>query len=250
MLNYAVVTEVNKIYTVYPLEGRIDMVQNRPFFGLAFCMEGQITYNHNGHTITSTPGCAVLLPKGETYTLYGVKSGAFAVIDFDCNQTVCRTIALVEIGNAHDYIHDFERMKQLSLFEDNRLEMMSIFYHMLYRLYRQDVPCRAILPAIHYIEGHYSDPSLSNLQLAKQCKMSEVSFRRMFSACYKMTPKQFIMEKRIDKAKQLLSEGALKISAVAVQCGFSDPYHFDRVFKTRTGITPTEYMRHNLILKI
>ena len=93
-------------------------------------------------------------------------------------------------------------------------------------------------------------PFAKTSELAKQCRISEVYFRRIFTSCYNMTPKQFLIDIRINKAKQLLSEGALKINAVAVKCGFSNQYHFCRIFKERTGLTPTEYMKQHIVYQI
>ena len=57
-------------------------------------------------------------------------------------------------------------------------------------------------------------------------------------------------KERSAEAKQLLAENALKIGAVAQQCGFSNSYHFCRLFKEKTALTPTEYRRQNRISKI
>ena len=106
------------------------------------------------------------------------------------------------------------------------------------------------MPAIKYLETNYQNPNLTNSELAEQCKISEIYFRRIFTSYYNMTPRQFLIDIRINKAKLLLSEGALKINAVAVKCGFSNQYHFCRVFKEKTGLTPTEYVKQNRIYKI
>ena len=49
----------------------------------------------------------------------------------------------------------------------------------------------------------------------------------------------------IEKAKQLLIARSCNVEDVAEQCGFSSVYHFCRTFKTRTGMTPTQYSRAN-----
>ena len=64
------------------------------------------------------------------------------------------------------------------------------------------------------------------------------------------TPKQYISEIRLQKAKQLLTEGVLKINAVAETCGFSNQYHFSRFFKQNTGMTPTEFMTQYRTVKL
>ena len=141
-------------------------------------------------------------------------------------------------------------MKALSLFEENRAKMMSVFYNILHRLSTESSVRNVILPAIRYIESNYQNPKLSNAELAEKCNISEVYFRKIFTETYKTTPKQFIVDIRINKAKQLLSEGFLKVGTVAGLCGFSNQFHFCRLFKERTGLTPTEYMERNRIYKI
>lgn len=250
MLKYITITDIKEIFTVFSPKGRVAKIENRTSFGLSFCIDGQITYTHNGKEIISDKNHVVLLPEGQTYTLYGDKTGSFPVINFTCADHLCDTVISFPVQNTEAYIKDFEKLRSLSLFEDNRAEMMSIFYHMLHRLSAQSSSCNVIIPAIKYLESNYQNPNLTNADLAMQCRISEVYFRRIFTSCYNMTPKQFLIDIRINKAKQLLSEGALKINSVAVKCGFSNQYHFCRVFKEKTGLTPTEYMKQNRIYKI
>jgi AraC-like DNA-binding protein len=47
------------------------------------------------------------------------------------------------------------------------------------------------------------------------------------------------------RAKQLLTDGMLTVSAIAEQCGFSSVYHFSRAFKQTTGLSPTAYAKQN-----
>lgn len=50
--------------------------------------------------------------------------------------------------------------------------------------------------------------------------------------------------------KALLTEGTEKIGAVAKACGFSSPYHVCRIFREKTGLTPTAYRQQNRIYTI
>ena len=250
MLSNIIITNIKEIFTVFSPKGRFAKIENRKSFGLSFCTDGQITYTHNGKKIISDKNHAVILPGGQTYTLYGDKTGNFPVINFVCADALCNTVVSLPIQNTEAYIKDFEKLRSLSLFDGNRAEMMSVFYHILHRLSAQSPSCKVIMPAIKYLENNYQNPNLTNAELAEQCKISEIYFRRIFTRYYHATPRQFLIDIRINKAKQLLSEGALKINAVAVKCGFSNQYHFCRVFKEKTGLTPTEYMNQNRIYKI
>lgn len=249
-LNQVTVTDIKQLFTVSSPRGRKEEIRNRKSYGLSFCAEGKITYEIGGKQAVSDENHAVILPKGRSYSLYGNKTGIFPVINFDCRDFLCNEVISLPIQNSDTYIKDFEKMKALSLFEENRAKIMSVFYSILHRLSTESPVHHAILPAIRYLESNYQNPKLSNAELAKKCKISEVYFRRVFTETYKTTPKQFIVDIRINKAKQLLSDGFLKIGAVAEKCGFSNQYHFCRLFKEKTGFTPTEYMKQNRIYKI
>lgn len=102
-------------------------------------------------------------------------------------------------------------MKTLSLFEGNRAAIMSIFYGILNRIALENTGQSRLIPAIRFIENNFHRPSLTNGELARECNISEIYFRRLFTEIYKTTPKQYLIEIRINKAKQLLTDGALKV---------------------------------------
>ena len=250
ILNKIIVTDIADLFTVSSNKGRNQKIKNREYYGLSFCSEGKITYTINGKQVISDKNYATILPKSQSYSLYGDKTGIFTVINFDCIEFLCDEVISLPIQNPETYIKDFEKMKALSLFEENRAKMMSVFYGILHRLSTESSVHNIIFPAIKYIEGNYQNPKLSNAELAEKCSISEVYFRKVFTETYKTTPKQFIVDIRINKAKQLLSDGFIKVGAIAGLCGFSNQYHFCRLFKEKTGLTPTEYAKQNRIYKI
>lgn len=249
--NQMVVTEINDIITFSSPRGRFKEIKGREHYGLSFCAEGQITYTHCGKQYVSDKNHAIILPKNQNYTLFGDKNGIFPVINFECMDFLCDQIFLFPIENLDTYLKDYEQMKVLSLFKNNRTKVISIFYSIIHRLTSSLTHTSNILqPAVKYIENNFQNNRLTNLMLSRQCNISEVYFRKLFTEQYKKTPKQYIIDIRIDKAKQLLTDGILKINFIAEKCGFSNPYHFSRTFKEKTGLTPTEYMKQNVILKI
>lgn len=250
MFDNIVVTAIGKIFTVSSPRGRCQKIHNRKSYALSFCTSGQITYTHNGKKIVSDKNHAIILPQGQTYAISGDRTGSFPVINFKCMHRLCDTIVSIPLQNADAYLRDYENMKSLSLFDGNKAEIMSIFYHMLHRLSAQNLTDSIIMPAVKHIEEFYRDPSLSVSELARLCCISEVYLRRKFSEYYGMSPKQFILDIRLNRAKQLLSESTLKIGEIATQCGFSNQYHFCRIFKEKLGMAPTEYARQNKIYKI
>lgn len=245
------VSEICSAYTVSSEKGRSDKIINRPFYGLSFCTAGEIIYTHNGIDYISDSSHAIILPKNETYLLKQTKSGSFPLINFNCTNDFCKKHTVIPIKDLQPYLSDYEKLKALCIFENKRLKLLSIFYNILQRLSSESeqIP-EILLPAVSYITKNFSDVRLNNSLIAQQANISEVYFRKLFIKHYKTTPKQFIIDMRINKAKQLLTDGILKISAVAENCGFSNPYHFSRLFKQLTGLTPTEYSKQNRIYKI
>ena len=243
------VTEISNVVTVYSEKGRRDQMTERKYYGLSFCKEGQITYMQNGREYVSNRDCAVILPKGGTYIIKRETSGAFPVINFDCLDFLCDTVTVIPVRNREELIADYERMKKLFCLEGNRAQIFSIFYGILHKLCSDNIP-RELHGAVRLINSDYGDPSLTNAKLASECKISEVYFRKLFTRHYGISPKQYIIDLRMQKAKQLLGEGSLSVSAISESCGFSNPYHFCRLFKQHTGISPSAYRKANLIYKI
>lgn len=251
MLDGIIVTDIDNIMTISSPKGRYVKMTDRRWYGLSFCTEGQMTYTHNGTEYVSDPDHAVILPQGQSYSLYCNKKGVFPLINFKCMEPLCDTITVLPIDNLKMYIKDFEHMRSLSLFEKNRTKLISIFYDIIYRLSsRKTTQSGILLPAEKFLENNFDNTEITNEMLAQQCGISEIYFRRLFTRQYGVTPHQYIINIRINKAKQLLTDGMLKINAISEKCGFSTPNHFCRVFKEKTGLTPLEYMSRNLISKI
>ncbi|MBR5586399.1 MAG: AraC family transcriptional regulator [Clostridia bacterium] len=250
-LDKIIVTEVAEALTVNFPKGVTNKMLNRDTYGISFCVEGHITYNHNGNKVVSTPGKVIFLPKGQSYSIYGDKGGVFLVINFLSPNLFCDTVSSLPIKSVQPYIADFEKIKSLFLFDKNRAKIMSIFYGILHRISSEESEISGVLsPAFEHLEKMCFSADLSVSNLASLCNISEVYFRKLFFRHTGVSPKQYILDIRIEKAKQLLSDGIMKISAISDECGFSSPYHFCRLFKQKTGVTPTDYMNRNRIYKI
>ena len=243
-LKNAVITDIVGVCTVYSPKGRAVKMKNRESYGLSLCIDGQITYTHMGKEYISDKDHAVILPKGQSYSLKGDKTGSFPVINFQCGNLLCDSVEVIRIHNRESLLKDYEEIRRLSLYEGNRMKIMSIFYGMLHKLSSENESSE-LLPALKYIYNNFHLPELTNGLLAEKCGFSEVYFRKMFVKQMGLSPRQFIIDIRIQKAKQLLSEGELKIWAVSEACGFSSSYHFCRIFKERAGMTPREYRERN-----
>lgn len=214
-------------------------------------MSGQITYTMNGKIIVSKPDNAILVPQGCTYCRVTDSEGLFPLINFSCSGLDLKDIAVIPLDDPQDCIRRFKTLQKLFLRNESRMKIYSMFYELLDILVSpSEQDSERLTFAVKYIEEHIQDPTLSNVELAERLGISEGYLRRHFQAHYRVTPKQYILDVRIRKAKQLLVDTPFTVTAIAEECGFSSVYHFCRAFRQRTGKTPTQYAVENRTYQI
>ena len=241
-LKNIIVTQIEPPSTVHSDQGKIVNMRERKSYGLSLCISGQITYTMDGVDYVSAPGSAILLPKGGNYTLHGDKEGLFPLINFDCQGLTLTKILVLPLTRPQSCLRDFEEINSMILFNESRLRIFSAFYELMNKiLQQQDNRGDRLQGVLRYIEANLASASLSNDDLARQAGLSEVYLRKLFTGRYGISPKQYILDIRIRKAKQLLCDTPMTVTAISEECGFNSLYHFCRAFKKHTGTTPTEY---------
>ncbi|PSB27170.1 AraC family transcriptional regulator [Stenomitos frigidus] len=81
---------------------------------------------------------------------------------------------------------------------------------------------------------------LKLVELSAIAQLSPYHFLRLFKQRMGITPHQYILQRRLEKATSLLRHSELSIAAIAVQTGFSDQSHLTRCFKRTVGVTPKQ----------
>lgn len=251
ILDNIIITSIETPIVVHSEKGRKFQMRNRAFYGLSLCASGQITYTVNEKRYVSNQNNAILLPRGGTYSLYGDKEGTFPVVNFNCENFNCSEIVVLPLENPQVCIKIFENLKDLFLQNANNLKIYHTFYELLDKVSSVNSQTQNPLdPVTKYIIENIQSPELSNTCLARQLGISEVYLRKLFSAHYNITPKQYVLDIRIRKAKQMLRDTPFTVAAIGEACGFASVYHFCRAFKQRTGLTPTQYAVNNRVFKI
>jgi AraC family transcriptional regulator len=87
---------------------------------------------------------------------------------------------------------------------------------------------------------------LSLEELADAAGLSIAHFSEMFRESTGQSPHQFVLHRRVDRAKEMLRAAKMRVLDVAVACGFKTQQHFARVFRQLCGASPTEYRQEVL----
>lgn len=117
----------------------------------------------------------------------------------------------------------------------------AIFYQMLHYVL-QSKPKRPRLSR-SLIDQNFQSVDFTIEKLCKECGLSHAQLCRNFSTNYGISPKQYLIQKRLDYAKKLLIETDLKIDAVAHSCGYLDSANFMKEFKKKIGMSAGQFRK-------
>ncbi|MCX7594466.1 MAG: AraC family transcriptional regulator [Fischerella sp.] len=107
-------------------------------------------------------------------------------------------------------------------------------------IYKGGLPERQLLQVLEYINEHL-DQNIKLADLAQLVGMSQFHFSHLFKQAIGMAPYQYLLQQRIERAKQLLKQTNQSIMDIALECGFSSHSHLSKQFRQFTGMTPKAY---------
>jgi AraC-like DNA-binding protein len=177
-----------------------------------------------------------MLPEGEPWTLHGPL--------FTLSEVKIRYMVDELIRTAREIHPETEDDESAQTFR-KRMILERILFIFLYesRMRQVNVPsAEAIEESISYMNEHYM-LKLTVPMMARRAGMSEGHYAVLFKKRTGTTVTAYLRRLRIDKAKTMFGETALTAKEIAQTVGFSDYFHFSKVFKAETGLTPSEYRR-------
>jgi AraC family transcriptional regulator len=87
------------------------------------------------------------------------------------------------------------------------------------------------------------DGDISIAQIASECGLSRGHFGRAFKQSTGLPPHRWLLQRRVEKAKDLLRNSRLPIVEIALACGFAEQSHFTRIFSRAVGESPGAWRR-------
>jgi AraC-like DNA-binding protein len=196
----------------------------------------------------TTGGNLFYLPKGSTYYVKNVVGGGCYAINFEAD--IQYAPFCIKPKNFKALENTFKTAcDDWRTGDPARISSaMKALYECIYTLqkkqsteYMPNEKIRLITPAVNAIERNFTSPSLTISALAELCSVSEVYFRKIFLHSLGISPKEYLIRKRMEYAKQLIELGEHEIAEVAEMCGYSDYKHFSVEFKKHFGLSPTKY---------
>jgi AraC family transcriptional regulator len=107
-------------------------------------------------------------------------------------------------------------------------------------IYKGGLPERQLLQILEYIHESL-DREVKLADLAALLGMSQFHFSHLFKQAVGTSPYQYLLQQRVERAKQLLKQTDQSIMDIAFLCGFNSHSHLSKQFRQLTGMTPKDY---------
>jgi YesN/AraC family two-component response regulator len=100
---------------------------------------------------------------------------------------------------------------------------------------------------IDYINRNYSNPNLSLSEISGIYFYSEKTLSSLIKKNLGIGFTEYLTNIRINKAIEIMRNKGESISCIALNCGFSDPLYFSKVFKKHTGKSPSSFLKETAV---
>ena len=122
----------------------------------------------------------------------------------------------------------------------NSLSLLYEFFSILFQNANSDQQDDIVQSAIKIIRYNYSQ-QITVSSIANSLHLNSAYFSRLFASKTGISPKQFILSLRLERAKELLQQQAIPVAEVSRSAGFSDQLYFSRLFRQKIGLSPSQF---------
>lgn len=224
----------------------------RDFWLLHYVISGTGTFTREGVTHTVKSGeIFVIPPFVQTYYEADKENPwHYQWIGFESDQPLPEALVknhIIKFKNAGKIFEDMERCRNMSTgqtaFLSSKIwELMAVI---LEAERDETADNDFVQKAIQCMHSEYMY-DISVAGLAKRFNVDRCYFSSLFSENVGISPSQYLINLRLEKAADLLAGHKESVSVVALSVGYSDIYNFSKAFKKKYGVSPKKYAQTNL----
>ena len=186
------------------------------------------------------------------HSLEMVESRISALEESEARKTYyCYQLMTVYFANAKDMRNFKMEAAQLMEFADKK-QLFEMLHQSVERFCVQNIKAEQVTAVrlrnelIAYIDGNFNNKNLSLSMVADYLNTSVYVVTRLFKETTGKNFKEYVLDKRMEYAAELLKSTPTKIAEISGMAGFESPEYFSSVFKTKYGITPTQYRKSSI----
>ena len=222
-------------------------VKARPYAALSYRESGTGTFKIGGKTFQVKPGDVLFIPADTPYEVeYSVSESIVANLHscnysepemFELSQRPGISILFLQMLDEWQCLRSANRVKATVY---TALECIREYNGV-------SIENTSFSECLAYIEKHFCDPAFDLAELCETTFISPSSLHRLFVKHFGVSPKQYIIKLRINKALSLLIENKLSVKEISFASGFADEKYFSRAFKNKYGYPPSQ-LRRNMMM--
>lgn len=218
------------------------------FFEVNYCRAGRTFFEVDGHFREYCPFDFNIIPPGAVHGADPhIENQSESIIIWFEMKADQRKQAIIELC---DYryalawlcleIHE-QFTRKGKLHEEVALSLMRSMLTVIHQYLVTEGKVDAIDYAINFINDRLKVQDLSVAETASAVNMSVSQFSKKFKERVGVSPRMFIIARRVEEARRLLLNPDLTICSIADSLGYSDAFYFSRQFRVSTGLTPSEF---------
>ena len=222
-------------------------VSARPFSALSFRVSGSGAFEIGNKRIVTQKGDVLFLPANTPYKVEYSSSESIVVHFEQCNYFESENICLENIAKIGLL---FNRLLESWSEKRSVNQAKSIIYEILEKIDRDkriSLSDSAFNRCVQYIDAHFFESTLDINTVCNIGFISASSLQRAFNAHFGISPKQYLLKLRMNRALELLAEKELSVKEIAFACGFKDEKYFSRAFKNKYGYPPS-HMQNSMFV--
>lgn len=221
----------------------------RNYSCISFRQNSNVTIEYNNKALQLSDGTVSYFPKLVDYKRTAQNDELIA-IDLEVYNYNSNEIEFFKTKNFCEMNELFNNIYEVwnSPSKNKYYKTMALIYELLSMTVEECVESRKSHPeylddAIDYMHTNFYDSKLSITKIAKHVSTNEVYLRNSFREYLNISPKQYLQNLRIQRAKAMLESGYFSVTEVAYNSGFEDEKYFSTIFKKSTGYKPSEYKK-------
>ena len=219
---------------------------DREFTAFSYRVSGDTVFRTSEGDKYAGDGSVVYLPAGVDFHRSSRGAEELIVVHLDAEGDIGRDLEIFHSSGELEFY--FRDLYNTWVFggEGAYNKCMSILYAIFGRLAEKselDNEIGIVDKGIRIMQRRFRDPNISVAELARECSVSEVYFRRLFRKKFGLSPLEMLLNMRFEYAKDLLTSGYYSIKQAALMSGFSEVKYFRVAFKKRFGETPSDFCK-------
>ena len=219
----------------------------RNFDALSFRLEADTIIEYKGKQLAFTDNSIGFFPSNTDYTRTTYKD-KMIVVHFKAFNYHTNEIESFFPDDYEKYRYLFEEIldcwnKKNTAYKHKAASLLNLIFAELYKDNKKTFEYNSkINLSVRYIEDNCFKKDFSLKKAAEKSYISETYFRKIFKQEYGISPKQYVINRRIKYASSLIIAGYYTLNEISELCGYNDYKHFSVEFKKATGLSPSRYV--------